>query len=107
MKCPDCGSGVCKKYCTSCGRFVPTPLKKWALDYSVIATPSLLLLIVFGYIYFPVLGFLSEVFLWIWVGKYDRSDELTFTLKGFMQAFVVAVVVFAVTITVVFMFAGK
>ncbi len=71
-KCADCGETVADdlRYCPSCGRFVPGGTRPFDIIAKTAGAAFLLpliFLIVAGYIWVPVVGFLAEAVLWGYV----------------------------------------
>ena len=104
-KCADCGETVADdlRYCPSCGRFVPgatRPLGMIAKAAAVAFLLPLVFLVVAGYIWLPVVGFLAEAVLWGYVilkGDLSISTNriLVGTGIGLVLLGIVAVVLWA------------
>lgn len=104
-RCTDCGETVADdlRYCASCGRFVPGGRRRYAwvaTGAGVAFLLPLIFLIVVGYIWVPVVGFLAEAVLWgyaILTGDISISGRsiLTGTGIGLVLLAVVAFVMWA------------
>ncbi len=71
-KCADCGEAVADelRYCPSCGRFVPGGKRRHARAATVAGVAlwlALASLVVIGYVWVPVVGFVAEAVVWGYV----------------------------------------